>query len=280
VTSSLASPFGYAALEHVDYITFILAKSCKLLPTMALHVLLWRKKFPLYKYVVVVMVTIGISVFTIHDTASAAKAAKHAAKTANANKLYGLLLLSVNLLLDGLTNTVQDNIFTSYKPYAGSQMMCAMNILSTTLTTCYLLLAPFVASTPLGPLLKINGNELQEALDLIRARPQVGYDVLAFSMAGAMGQIAIYHTLSSFGSLILVTVTVTRKMLTMILSVVWFGHRITGMQWVGVGAVFGGIGGEAAMKYQEGVAKRRKSEARMLSEAGQDRKNAGARQEL
>jgi solute carrier family 35 (UDP-galactose transporter), member B1 len=53
----------------------------------------------------------------------------------------------------------------------------------------------------------------------------------------------------------LVTVTVTRKMLTMILSVVWFGHSLSGMQWLGVGLVFGGIGIEAQLSKQEKLAK-------------------------
>jgi UDP-galactose transporter B1 len=58
-------------------------------------------------------------------------------------------------------------------------------------------------------------------------------------------------TLSIFGSLLLVTVTVTRKMLTMILSVVWFGHSLTKGQWLGVGLVFGGIGIEAELSKRE-----------------------------
>ena len=58
-------------------------------------------------------------------------------------------------------------------------------------------------------------------------------------------------TLSTFGSLLLVTVTVTRKMLTMIISVVWFGHSLTSMQWLGVGLVFGGIGFEAELNKRE-----------------------------
>ena len=58
-------------------------------------------------------------------------------------------------------------------------------------------------------------------------------------------------TLSVFGSLLLVTVTVTRKMLTMIISVLWFGHSLTGMQWLGVGLVFGGIGIEAELNKRE-----------------------------
>jgi UDP-galactose transporter B1 len=54
---------------------------------------------------------------------------------------------------------------------------------------------------------------------------------------------------------LLVTVTVTRKMFTMILSVVAFGHRLTRMQVLGVGLVFGGIGAEAAIARREKMAK-------------------------
>jgi solute carrier family 35 (UDP-galactose transporter), member B1 len=54
---------------------------------------------------------------------------------------------------------------------------------------------------------------------------------------------------------LLVTVTVTRKMFTMILSVIAFGHHLTRMQGLGVGLVFGGIGVEAAIARREKLAK-------------------------
>lgn len=60
--------------------------------------------------------------------------------------------------------------------------------------------------------------------------------------------IYIVYTIANFGSVILVTVTVTRKMLTMILSVVYYGHSLNPKQWLGVVFVFGGIGYEAWMK--------------------------------
>ena len=63
------------------------------------------------------------------------------------------------------------------------------------------------------------------------------------------------HTLSTFSSVLLVTVTVTRKMFTMILSVVAFGHRLSNMQWLGVGLVFGGIGIEGGIARREKLAK-------------------------
>lgn len=58
-------------------------------------------------------------------------------------------------------------------------------------------------------------------------------------------------TLSIFGSLLLVTVTVTRKMFTMVISVVWFGHVLTWGQFFGIGLVFGGIGVEAELGKRE-----------------------------
>ena len=48
-------------------------------------------------------------------------------------------------------------------------------------------------------------------------------------------------------------------MFTMILSVLAFGHRLTQMQWLGVGLVFGGIGVEAAIARREKMAKERAS---------------------
>ncbi|KNG48490.1 uaa transporter [Stemphylium lycopersici] len=252
VTSSLASPFGYASLKHIDYVTFILAKSCKLLPVMFLHISLFRKSYPLYKYAVIGFVTLGVAVFTLYSPSTAKKAAKKSSAAGDdASQTIGLILLGVNLLFDGLTNTVQDHIFSSFKGFTGPQMMCAQNIMSTALTVSYLLLTPLLASTPLSASLGINTSELGDALTFIKTYPAVGWDVLMFSACGAIGQVFIFHTLANFSSLLLVTVTVTRKMLTMVWSVWWFGHEITGMQWVGVGLVFGGIGAEAAVGRRE-----------------------------
>ncbi|KAL8894281.1 MAG: hypothetical protein Q9192_004456 [Flavoplaca navasiana] len=262
VTSSLASPFGYASLAHIDYITYILAKSCKLLPVMFLHLTIFRKRYPLYKYLVVFLVTAGVAVFTLHNPS-----AKKKPSSIKENSLWGLTLLAINLLFDGLTNSTQDHIFASFRPYSGPQMMVAQNLLSTFLTTLYLLLSPILATnTPILSLLNVSSsstNELSSAIAFIRAHPAVGKDIFLFSVCGAVGQIFIYYTLAHFSSLLLVTVTVTRKMLTMMLSVLWFGHRLSGMQWVGVGLVFGGVGAEGLIQRREKAAKERAKRTEM-----------------
>lgn len=274
ITSSLGSPFAYASLSYIDYITFVLAKSCKLLPVMALNLTIFRKRYPFYKYMVVALVTLGVATFTLHAPSTSSKASKQSSKTGD-NAQWGLFLLSISLLFDGLFNSTQDYIFQAFKPYSGPQMMCAQNILATILTVSYLFLAPILAPTAFGKYISIPaGNELPDAIAFIRRHPEVGYDVLAFSVCGAFGQVFIFHTLATFSSLLLATVNVTRKMLTMVLSVLWFGHKISGMQWIGVGLVFGGVGGEAAMGRRDKLAKERKAQARAQSEAGQKKKLA------
>ncbi|MCJ1372525.1 UDP-galactose transporter [Loxospora ochrophaea] len=262
ITSSLASPFGYASLSHIDYITFLLAKSCKLLPVMFLQLTIFRKPYPLYKYGVVALVTAGVALFTLYHPSSSSKKSSPSRPSTTNNSTWGLFLLAINLLFDGLTNTTQDHIFRSQKnrsSYSGPQMMVAQNLLSTLLTTTYLLLSPHLPFPP-SPSPSSPSSELASALAFTHRHPTIISDLLAFSACGAVGQIFIYYTLSHFSSLLLVTVTVTRKMLTMMLSVVWFGHRLSGMQWVGVGLVFGGVGAEGWIQRREKRAKERERE--------------------
>ncbi|KAL2752541.1 hypothetical protein ACRALDRAFT_1083254 [Sodiomyces alcalophilus JCM 7366] len=269
VTSSLASPFGYASLAHIDYITYLLAKSCKLLPVMLLHTTLFGRRYPVYKYLVVAAVTLGVAVFTLH-TGSAKKSRKTAANP-DANLPWGLLLLGVNLLFDGLTNTTQDYIFSTFKGYTGPQMMCANNLVSSAVTSLYLLLSPWLVRLPVGEWLGMDvagsTGELASALAFMGRNPQVWFDVLGFATCGAIGQVFIFYTLATFSSVVLVTVTVTRKMVTMALSVFAFGHRLTGMQWLGVGLVFGAIGAEARIATVE--KQKKVAAAKAMSEKAQ-----------
>ena len=63
-----------------------------------------------------------------------------------------------------------------------------------------------------------------------------------------MGQVFIFLTIEQFGSLVLVTVTVTRKLFTILLSLFWFQHRLNAMQWASVGLVFAALGIESFYK--------------------------------
>lgn len=257
-TSTLAAPFGYASLTHVDYLTYTLAKSCKLLPVMFLHIVLYQRRYPLSKYLIVLAVTAGVALFTLYNPP---KAHSSPSKNASTSSYYGLTLLSINLLFDGLTNTTQDHIFASphrYGRITSAQMMATTNLFSFLLMTAYLLLTPHIPLTLLPTFAQpATTHELSSALAFLTRHPSVRLDILLFSLCGAIGQLFIFATLERFSSLLLVTVTVTRKMATMILSVMWYGKTLTAGQWGGVALVFGGIATEAWVQKEEKKAKER-----------------------
>ena len=82
----------------------------------------------------------------------------------------------------------------------------------------------------------------------------------AFALTSAAGQMFIYYTVRHYGSLVCTMITTTRKFFTILvrcrasagsaterapparqLSVFWFGHKLSVVQWVAVAVVFLGI---------------------------------------
>ena len=51
----------------------------------------------------------------------------------------------------------------------------------------------------------------------------------------------IFYIIKEYGSLVNVTVTITRKFFSILLSVVLFSHPVAPLQWVGIASVFAGL---------------------------------------
>ncbi|EPZ33495.1 UAA transporter [Rozella allomycis CSF55] len=224
LSATMASPFGYASLKHISYPTMILGKSCKLVPVMLMSLFVNKRRFEWFKYVTVLLITIGVSGFMLNDNA----VNNSTGKSGKSTSLFGLFLLFINLFVDGLTNSWQDRLFFTFNVKA-SQLMFFMNAFAFTFMTIYLGM-PFVSN-----------NELYEALNFISQFPNVLSDLVLFSFCGAIGQTFIFYTLEQYGSVILTTITVTRKLVTILLSLLWFDHSVNGKQWFFVSIVFGAI---------------------------------------
>lgn len=249
---TLAAPFGFAALSYITYPTMVLGKSCKLVPVMLMNFVMYKRRFAPHKYVVVAMVTAGISVFMGFGNEKPSKASSNG-EQGSYSQLIGVLYLLINLILDGAVNSTQDEVFARYK-VTGQQMMLWINLFCTLLSTA-------LGTLPLPhiPVLHPSNSsqsEFANAIVFIRTHPSVVVPLVQFSLTGALGQLFIFETLQHFGSLTLVMITLTRKMFTMVLSVVVYDHKLTLGQWVGAGIVFGGISVEAWAKRKEVHAKR------------------------
>ena len=205
---SLAAPFGFAALSHISYPTMVLGKSCKLVPVMLMNVILYRRSFAPHKYLVVALVTLGITCFMGLGDASASSSKSADAKS----EIWGIFLLLCSLIIDGVTNSTQDEIFAQYKHITGQQMMFWMNLFASILTCSLIALPlppiPIIHPSPSKVIragLEIE-TELTGALRWIRDHPDVIKPLGEFALTGAVGQLFIFETLQHFGSLTLTSV--------------------------------------------------------------------------
>lgn len=229
VSQSISTPLSYLALDHVDYTLYILAKSCKLIPLLCVHFLLYGTVYPPHKYLIATIITGGVGLFTIGGLKD-----KTRDPNVQSNLLLGLSLLLASLFLDGFMNSSQDALFKRNRKITGAHLMIYLNFF--TMVNLVIYTALFTSQwEDLRLFLSQNG-------------PSVLFDIFNFAACGALGQIFIFLTLHNFSSVVLVTVTVTRKMLSMLLSVVLFGHVLNAKQWLGIVLVFAGVVGESAVK--------------------------------
>jgi solute carrier family 35 (UDP-galactose transporter), member B1 len=214
---TLAAPFGFTALSYISYPTMVLAKSCKLVPVMIMNFLLYRRKFAPHKYLVVAMVTLGITVFMYRG--DKAKSKKEAINDNPYAQLIGISYLLINLILDGTVNSTQDEIFSRYK-VTGQQMMLWINIFTTCISMLLLALPlpyiPVIHESTAG-----SGSELLMTIEWIKQHPSVIYPIAEFSVTGALGQLFIFETLQHFGSLTLVYVSRFHLLYNAVLTVIY-----------------------------------------------------------
>merc|ERR1719460_1176825 len=118
-TYLLAMVTSNKALSWVNYPTQVIGKSCKPIPVMVLGVLLGRKKYPLLKYLFILMIVAGVAMFMYKENAK---------KSGGGDSLFGVgeLLLLVSLTCDGLTGAVQERMKLEHGTKSG-HMMLAMN---------------------------------------------------------------------------------------------------------------------------------------------------------
>jgi UDP-galactose transporter B1 len=202
-----AAPFGFAALSYITYPAMVLGKSCKLVPVMLMNIILYRRKFAPYKYLVVFMVTAGITVFMGFGNERPGKGSSSSkSETTPYASLIGAVYLLINLALDGATNSTQDEIFSRYR-VTGQQMMFWINLFCTMLAV-----GLSVVPLPYIPVIHpTNGgqSEFMDALAFIHTHPSVITPLAQFALTGALGQLFIFETLQHFGSLTLVYVVIS-----------------------------------------------------------------------
>lgn len=222
------------ALQHVNYPTQVVGKSCKPIPIMILGVLLGKKRHSLKKYLFVSLIVLGVALFmykkNIFDSGLLSNGNKQSSSNNNSILGYliglgiGELLLILSLTMDGMTGAIQERMKAEHQTKSG-HMMYKTNLWS----TFYLLIATLAT------------GELTRFYAFIQRHPDLVYDITLFSSLSAIGQLFIFLTVAEFGPLPCSIITTTRKFFTVLTSVFLFGNSLTSTQWIGTSLVFLGL---------------------------------------
>ena len=192
--------------------------------------------------------------------------------------IVGILFTLTNLTLEGYTNACQDRLFnkvTSSPPPPSSStsenndtvimtndnnnevqkpsislsssttvkpqripslwMQTAMNTLtSSTLAICMTIEYLIISNK--------ENTFLGYTFSFIHRHPELLWHILSFALLGSFAQLFIYTTIENYGSFTTTTITISRKFVSVLLSVIIFQHILQWNQWLGIICVFTGLG--------------------------------------
>lgn len=202
-----------------------LAKSGKMAPVMAGSLLLGGATYTLREYLQVAAIIGGTAIVSMGKK-----------KGASSNSGLGVAFIIMSLVLDGVTAGFQKRLKASTakvgvkpKPY---DFMFWTNL--------FMCLTAAVVALVLG--------EFTSGMAFCTANPEILSKVFKFSLCSAVGQSFIFYTIANFDPLVLSTVTTTRKIFSVLLSIFLKGHPLSATGWSGIAMACGGIVSELQAK--------------------------------
>lgn len=228
----LAMVFSFTALNHMSYLMQALGKSCKMIPVMFMGIFIRKRSYSPREFACVFLISIGVALFSWKSK-----------KSTIPSSPLGFALLFASLLMDGVTGPLQERLIARYAP-STHQLMFWQNVASVVWLAIALVFT----------------GEGTSAMSFVVRHPGVMSDIMLFSAVSAIGQNFIFYTVRNFNALIVTTITTTRKMFTIILSIIVYKHSVAPRQWIGLLLVFISIIWEAIAK-QKAKAKRPLEEA-------------------
>jgi len=213
------------AVVYVSYPVAVLAKSCKLIPTMLVGQLVEGRLYSMTEWMAALLISFGIVLFhfsRMKDGSSLTEGGSDAAT-------YGMTLLSISLGLDGVLASFQNFI---KRPMPNFRVPNAIE------TMLWMNLYAIIFLVPMA----IYSGQWANGMRLFAEQTQVLTSKIALlNLTVAAGQVFIFLTITWYSPVITTTITTTRKFCTILLSVLTFGHSFTTIQWVAIGLVFAGL---------------------------------------
>lgn len=229
------------AIPYVSYPVAVLAKSCKLIPTMIVgHFVERQRTHAWQEWVAAVLISIGIVLFQISRLFDGSTTSTNSTKNGGSTS-YGMILLLVSLLSDGLLSSCQN--FLKHPPMrtgpgnSSSTGNPTVRVPTAVETMLFINMYALVYLIPLS----LWSQQWWDGIALLSNYPHVAKTVAILNATVGIGQIFIFLTIAWYSPVICTTITTTRKFVTILLSVWTFGHVFTMLQWTAIVLVFCGL---------------------------------------
>jgi UDP-galactose transporter B1 len=222
----------------VSFPVATLAKSSKMVPVMIGSLLIGKANYSLREYIHVILIVGG--------TALVSMAGK--SKPGKESSYLGLVLLCAALACDGVVGGTQKGL----KKTLAEKGLKERNFEMQFLTNLYMAITAILFTFGFG--------ELEPGMAFLKKNPEVMCNVAWFAACSACGQAFIFFVISNFDPLVCTTVTTTRKVFSVLLSVFTKGHSLSGQGWSGISLACLGILGELEEKYSASKKKEKKED--------------------
>eukprot|EP00891_Asterochloris_glomerata_P000178 jgi/Astpho2/178/fgenesh1_pm.00004_%23_29_t len=218
-----ATSCQYEALKYVSFPVQTLGKCAKTLPVMAWGILMLRKAYRTRDFLLAALLSAGCTLFLVSGSTRSTRSSATSASGLGPGLSGGMLMMGY-LGFDGFTSSFQEKLFRGYQMTTLNQM---------------LYVSAYSAAGSLAGL--IMSGQLQPALAFMVQHPVALLFAMALSIASALGQLVIVHTIRNFGSLVFATIMTTRQFLSILVSCIVFRHPLSVGQWLGTTAVFSAL---------------------------------------
>jgi UDP-galactose transporter B1 len=231
-TYVIAMAASNEALRFVSYPTAVLAKSCKLIPTMILGWAIEKRKYKIVQWISAFLISFGIAIFNLSRIKEQPTISHGGNGDEDVDEYWkGMVLLSISLCMDGFLGVSQgfvkrkDTRGNNERPPTAVETMLFINVYA------LLLLVPMA----------IADDQMNSGIQILQDDPILLRAIVILSAVVGIGQIFIFLTITWYSSLVCTTITTTRKFFTILFSVLHFGHHFSSWQWVSICMVFGGL---------------------------------------
>ena len=231
-----------ALAAGLSYPTMILAKSAKLAPVMVGSMLVGGAKYRLSEYIRVFAIKQGTVIVSLSQTDFPTTAASETAgplvdthgeqqqqqlqqivfSVASTSSILALAYIVMSLVFDGVVAGFQKRL---------KMATAQVGIQPTVADFLFWFSVPM---TLISGFITVAQGDLATTLAFCLDNPELQGKIFRYSLCSALGSVFVFYTLAHFDPLVLSTVTTTRKLFSVFLSMFLKGHTLSYTGWAGM----------------------------------------------